>query len=151
MGTEYDVVFRAALARIKDFNIPLMDDAIAQEDFIMLMDSAILNFEYPRVNLKDKDDEAALFNNTLDFDTIQLLGYLIAYEWLNRVVLDIDVIKPGMSPEEFKTWSHGNSLTGLEKILNFHGKRINQIKRAYSRRTENNVPKLGGLAGGGRQ
>jgi hypothetical protein len=151
MSTSYDVVFRAALGRIKDFNIPLMDDAVATEDFKILMDSAILNFEYPRVNLKDKDDDLALFNNTLDFDTIQLLGYLVAYEWLNRVVLDIDVIKPGMSPEEFKTWSHGNSLTGLEKMLKFHEKRINNIKRAYSRRDENNISRLGGLAGGGRQ
>lgn len=151
MSTQYDVVFRAALGKIKDFNIPLMEDSVAIEDFKILMDSAILNFEYPRVSLKDKDDALLIFNNTLDFDTIQLLGYLIAYEWLNRVVLDIDILKPGMSPEEFKTWSHGNSLVGLEKMLKFHEKRINQTKRAYSRRDANNIPKLGGLAGGGRQ
>jgi len=151
MATSYEAVFKVVLGRIKDFNIPLMSDEVIEQDLILLMDSAILNFEFPRMNLKQKDDLTMTFNETLDFDTIQLLGQLTAYEWLSRVVMDIDLLKPSMSPEEFKTWSHGNSLIGLNKVLAFHSKRIADMKRSYSRRDENNKSKLGQLSGGGFQ
>jgi len=148
--TAYEVVFREVTFKIKDYSLAQFAPDLAEDYLISLMNSAIFNFEYPRVNLKDKDDTTKVFNSTLDFDTIQLLAELMAHDWLRGVSMDIDLMKPTMTPEEFKTFSGGNALSTLDKKIESNAKRVYALKKAYSARDEANKSKLGVLAGSGR-
>jgi hypothetical protein len=151
MGTSYEVVFRSALAKIRDFNLIELEDYVAEEELLEMMNTAILDFEYPRVNLKQKNDSTSEFDNVLDFDTIQLLGYLMAKAWLDLNIMNTDSLRTSMTPEEYKSSSKGLMLSSLDKINARYSDKVRQLKLAYSNRDENNKSKLGVLSGGGRQ
>jgi hypothetical protein len=144
--TPYDVVFKAFLGKLKDFSFALLPTDVAKEDMRILMDDAILNFEYPRMSLKLKDDATEMFLNELDFDTIQLLAYLMAEAYVNRVAMDIDMMRPSMTTEEFKSFSRGG-LGALTRRIEQYEKKIYSLKRAYSNRDADNKSRLNKLGG----
>lgn len=145
--TPYSIIFKKFLNHLK--NDPIyaqLDPVIAEDDMLDLMDAAILDFEYPKVDLKDKDDENMQFNNELGFDEIQLLSFMMSVKWLQRQINDISLMTPGMTPQEYKTFSRANQLDAIANALKMAEEKAKTLRLAYSRREGNRsaLYKLGG-------
>jgi hypothetical protein len=145
--TPYSIIFKKFLSLLK--NDPIyaeLDPAIAEDDMLDLLDAAIMDFEYPRVDLKDKDDTLMQFNNELGFDEIQILAFLMSVWWLRRQINAVDLMSPGMTPQEFKTFSSANQLNAIDNALKMAEQKAMTLRLAYSRRDGNRsaLYKLGG-------
>ena len=144
--TPYEKVFKAFLSKIQDPLYSHLEVHVAEDDLISLMNAAILNFEYPKVDLKSKDDQIQEFDNTLGFDEIEILGHLMAYEWMKRELRNVDSLRQTMTIRDFSTFSQANHINALVNAERKMQKEINQLKIKYSLRDGNssNLKSLGG-------
>lgn len=144
--TPYSKVFRVFLGKITDPLYSAFDAEVAEDDMMLLLDDAILNFDYPKVDLRAKNDELQEFDNELNFDEIQLLGYLMAHSWLRRQLRDVELLRQTMSPLEFQKYSQANHISILLNLQSADWQDIERLKKRYSRREDNKslLHKLGG-------
>lgn len=147
--TPYSLIFKKFLHALKyDPIYAELDIEVTEEDLLFLMDRAIVNFEYPKVNLKDKDDASQTFNNELGFDEIEILVVLMAVEWSRRQVYDVELSRPSMTPQEFRTFSNSNQLDALVRVLNNAEAHARRLRKAYSNRDESGKSAFYRLGGG---
>jgi len=144
--TPYEKVFKAFLSKIQDPLYAELEIEIAEDDLISIMDAAILNFEYPKVDLKDKDDEEQTFTNTLRFDEVQLLSHLMVLEWMKRELRSVDVLRQFKTTKDFSTFSQANHINSLVRAEKALSNDVKQLKIKYSIRDGNrsNLSALGG-------
>ncbi len=146
--TSYEKVFKAFLSKIQDPMYAEIDVYVAEDDLISLMDAAILNFEYPKIDLKDKDDELQRFNNALGFDEIQILSHLMVLEWMRRELRNVDSLRQSRTTKDFNTFSQANHINSLRSAENSITNQVEKIKIKYSLR-KGNEPILHDLGGDG--
>jgi len=135
--TPYEKVFRVFLGKITDPIYSTLDIEVAEDDMMILLDDAILNFEFPKVDLKAKDDVSMMFENDLGFDEIQILGHLMTHAWMRRELRDVELIRQTMSPAEFQRYSQANHINSLLKLEEENALYIEKLKKRYSRRHNN--------------
>jgi len=145
--TSYEIVFKSFLSKVQDPIFSQMEIGVVEDDLNSLLNAAILNFEYPKVNLKDKDDTLQQFNSDLTLDEIEILGHLMAYEWLNRGLQSIDLISQNMTTKDFNTFSQANHINALTNTLRQKEKQIRNMKIKYNIRN-GDEPDLHSLGGG---
>lgn len=147
--TPYSLIFKKFLNMLKyDPTYAEVSTEVAEEDMLLLMDRAILNFEYPKIPLKEKDDSTMEFANELGFDEVELVAVLMAVEWARRQIYDIELNRPTMTPQEFKTFSNSNQLDALGRVLESAEKHARRLKRAYANRDSSGKSALYRLGGG---
>lgn len=146
--TTYDIVFKAFLSKIQDPLYAEIDVAVAEDDLISIMDAAILNFEYPKVDLKNKDDAGQIFDEQLGFDEVQILSHLMVLEWMKRELRNIDGLRQFMTTKDFSTFSQANHVNSLIRAEEMISKDLKQLKVKYSMR-RGNAPDLTALGGDG--
>lgn len=150
MTTPYSSVFSVFLSKIQDDMYSTLTETEAEADMIDLLNNAIPNFEFPKIDIRDKDDTAKTFANDLSQDEINILGNLMVYEWLDRQINNIDLLKQRISNKDFKLTSQSAHLDSLMKLQENTEKRINKLKRNYSYRqtgSNYNKPDYSGLSG----
>ncbi len=136
METPYKTVFKAFLRRIND---PFFGEArqyLAEIDLIALLNQAILDFEFPKVDLTDKNDRAKKFNIELNFYVIEILASLMANNWMKRQLFDVELLRQTMSPLEFQRYSQANHISTLVSLLEKNMIYIDSLKKRYSRRNK---------------
>lgn len=146
--TPYDKVFKAFLSKIQDPLYAELEVYVAMDDLIEIMDAAILNFEYPKVDLKDKDDELELFTNTLGFDEVQILAQMMVLEWMRRELRNVDTLRQTVTTKDYSTFSQANHINALRNAETMESRRIEKLKIKYSMRN-GNQPVLQSLGGDG--
>lgn len=146
--TPYEKIYKAFLSKIRDPLYAHLEIEVAEDDLLSLMDAAILNFEYPKVDLKDKDDDDQTFTNELGFDEIQLLGHLMLLEWMRRELRSIDTLRQSYTTKDFQTFSQANHINALVNAERMVDRQLKQLKIKYSIR-EGNKSNLSSLGGDG--
>ena len=99
-----------------------------ERDWRMLLDSAIPNFRFPRVDL-DIDDSGN-FVGDLNNEEIQILATFMKCEWLNREILTWENIKPLYVERDF---SQANLIDKLQKLLDREESKARKLERIYYR------------------
>ena len=94
----------------------------------MLLDAAIPNFRFPRVDL-DIDDSGN-FVGDLNNEEIQILATFMKCEWLNREILTWENIKPLYVERDF---SQANLIDKLQKLLDREENKARKLERIYYR------------------
>lgn len=145
--TEYEKVFKPFLRRIKDPIFGILTEELATDELISIMDAAILKFNYPKVDLKDKDDTLQQFNQDLGFDEIQILASLMVVEWLEPIINDVSLLKQTKTSPEYKSFSQANHITAIEKLHENMKKENKKTLIDYSKR-DGNKSNLGKLVDG---
>lgn len=135
--TPYETVFKAFLSKVQEPLFAEIEIDVALDDLIGIMDGAILNFEYPKIDLKDKDDINQQFNNTLGFDEIQLLANLMVLEWVKRELRNVDSLRQFMTTKDFNTFSQANHINALVNAERMMRKDVKSLKIQYSIRNGN--------------
>jgi len=147
--TPYEKIFKSFLAKIQDPLYVQLEIHVAEDDLLSLMNAAILNFEYPKIDLKDKDDDTQQFTNELGFDEIEILGHLMAYEWMKRELRSIDALRQFTTVRDFNAFSQANHINALVNAERRAQREIKRLKIKYSMRDGNtsNLKVLGGDGG----
>ena len=99
-----------------------------ESDWRMLLDAAIPNFRFPRVDL-DIDDSGN-FVGDLNNEEIQILATFMKCEWLNREILTWENIKPLYVERDF---SQANLIDKLQKLLDREESKARKLERIYYR------------------
>lgn len=99
-----------------------------ERDWRMLLDAAIPNFRFPRVDL-DIDDSGN-FVGDLNNEEIQILATFMKCEWLNREILTWENIKPLYVERDF---SQANLIDKLQKLLDREENKARKLERIYYR------------------
>lgn len=109
--TSYQTVYDAFLAKILDdeWDNWLISDA--EKDWRQIMESAIPWFKFPRISLERNENG---FVNDLGQAEIQIIANFMKYEWLDRIILSWDNIKPLYTERDF---SPANMLDKLKQKL----------------------------------
>jgi len=151
MSTPYSTVFTSFLKKITDPIYAISPEDICVLDMIELLDSAIFNFEFPKVDIRDRDDFVEMFNQDLGIDEIEILANAMVLEWIERQVNDTQYFKSRLSTRDFKQFSPAEQLSSVMKLQERTEKKLKRIKVKYSYRgtgSNYNQANYDGLAGG---
>lgn len=151
MGTPYSRVYNSFLSKVTDYLYGSFTEEELTQDLTNLLDASIVEFEYPKINIRDKNNENQLFNANLSYDEIEIISYLMVERWLERQINDIQLIKQRFSNKDFQFTSQANHLIALMKNQERLQKKIVQLKRKYSYRKtsdQHNVADFSGLNSG---
>ena len=112
MATPLDKVYQAFLSKVEadDWMITEYWDEV-RKDWRMLLNSAIMEFRYPRVSL-DYDSTTETFYDELTNDEVQVLSSLMKLQWVKRCVATWDNIRQLYNSRDF---SQANFLDKLNK------------------------------------
>lgn len=149
MGTPYSVLYDSFLSKIEDPLYSDMTEVEAEKDMIKLLNSAIVHFDYPKVDVFNKDDNTALFAETLSVYEIEILALLMKIQWLQRQINSIYNIKQRMNDKDFRQTSQANHLTSLLQLEKRTKEDIVNLTKKYSYKDMNTrKPDFSGLSGG---
>lgn len=140
--TPYSDVFKAFLAEVRDTYYVVEPDAVdaaqrvaALEDhMISLLHKAIVRFSYPRVDIRDIDDEAQVFNATLGLDEIEILATGMVVNWARGELYNIDILRQTMTTKDFNTYSQAPHINALTRVADYSDKRLKKMLVRYSLR-----------------
>lgn len=116
--TPYENVFKSFLSKIQDDTYIRLSEEVIEDDLITLMNAAISDFRYPKVNLKNKNDMLMQFDSTLGLDEVEILAQGMVVHWLGRQLRSVDALRQNMTTKDFNTYSqasHINALVRAEK------------------------------------
>lgn len=126
--TRYDDVYDAFLAKISDDEwLEGLSDCVVHEDFRQILEGAIPYFKFPRISLTRN---SIGFTETLSSMEIQILATFMKAEWLDRVILDWENLRP-MYDE--KDWSPGNFLDKLNSLADRTDRKAKRLEAIYYR------------------
>lgn len=149
MTTPYSIVFDSFLGKIEDNWFSSLTQEDAETDMVKLLNSAIVNFEYPKVNIFDKDDAALLFTEDLSIFEVDIIAILMKHEWVKRDINSTKKLKQLFSSSDFRLTSQAAHLESLLKLEEVTREEIANRKVKYSYRGKNNLPDYAGLSGEG--
>lgn len=147
MSTPYSEVFDSFLSKIEDIDYAKMEKQDVEKDMITLLTSACVQFEYPKVNIDERDDSSMFFYVQLNQSEIEILSTLMTLEWIKRKIKSISVIRQAMTDRDFRLTSQANHLNTLLRLKKDTENDIEKLKTTYSY-TTNRKPNYDGLAGG---
>ena len=128
--TSIHKVYEAFLSKMLEDEWLHWTEEEIEADWRQLLDAAIPNFKFPRVDIDI--DENGNFYGDLGVEEIQILATFMKCEWLNRVLLTWENVKPLYVERDFSQANLIDKLKGvrasgtpereLEAIINGEGK-----------------------------
>ena len=149
MGTSFSTIYDTFLNKITDDLYTVMSLEEVEMDLEKFLDAAVVRFEFPKIDVKSRDNMIAMFYNDLGYDEIEILAELMKMEWIKRQINTIEITKMKYSDKDFKLTSQANHLAKLLELKKEQESDIRKLQRLYGRRNEKGAPNYSGLAGGG--
>ena len=133
MGTPFKKIYEVFLSKIEqdvwDLTIELNN---LEEDWFMLLRSAVNRFMFPRVSLEfDKEEQA--FIEELGEQEIQLLATFMKNEWLKRALYSWTLIRQEYSTKDFQLTSQANHMEKLKELVELSDYECKHMINLYSR------------------
>lgn len=113
MNTPYSKVFESYTSKIKDYELGELEDIVAESDMINILNSAIVSFRLPKVDIWNKNDELLTFNVELSYEEIEVLSTLMVREWFKRMIYNTDTLIQQFGETDFEFKSQANHLKAL--------------------------------------
>jgi hypothetical protein len=145
MSTPFEKVFDSFLSKIEDDLYTSLSVDI-EADLTKLLNGAIVQFDFPKVDIFDKDDNMQQFNVDLSIHEIEILANLMKLEWIKRQLNSVSLLKQMLGDKDFRLTSQANHLKVLIDLKMETEKEINSLVTKYSY-TNNRQSLYGGLSG----
>lgn len=126
--TSIHKVYEAFLSKMLEDEWLNWTEEEVERDWRTLLDGAIPNFKFPRVDLDIDDSDC--FVGDLNNEEIQILATFMKCEWLNREILTWENIKPLYVERDF---SQANLIDKLQKLLDREEYKARKLERIYYR------------------
>ena len=111
MATPYEKIYESFLAKVRSYEIPLMDEEDAKEflhDFIV---SASTKFHVCRKDLSDVNDTLECFNEDLSTIEIEILSNYMVLDYIDSTYIRTPtLLKVSLSSKDFNAFSNANLL-----------------------------------------
>ena len=125
--TPYSKIYDAFLAKILEDEWGSWTQEEVEKDMKAILDSAIPWFKFPKVSLEQTEDG---FVGNLESAEIQILAGYMKCEWLNRVIMTWENVKPLYAERDF---SQANLLDKLNQTLQYEQKKTAKLESNYYR------------------
>lgn len=145
MTTPFDKLFDSFLSKIED-DLYANLSVDVEADMTKLLNSAIVQFDFPKVDIFDKDDDAQQFNVDLSIHEIEILSNLMTLEWIKRQMKSVSLLKQMLGDKDFRLTSQANHLKVLIDLKAETEKEVQSLITKYSY-TNNRQSLYGGLSG----
>ena len=126
--TSIHKVYEAFLSKMLEDEWLNWTEEEIERDWRTLLDGAIPNFKFPRVDLDIDDSDC--FVGDLSNEEIQILATFMKCEWLNREILTWENVKPLYVERDF---SQANLIDKLQKLLDREEYKARKLERIYYR------------------
>lgn len=154
--TLFSTVYNFFLGKITDDMYVSLGQEAAYDDMQQMLITATHQFPYPKVNLRDYDlaydDQENLskgkFNNTLDYEEIDILTDYMVISWIKRQIAHCRLVELNYSGADAKALNTRSQITALTGMSTFFNKELKVKVRMYSNRTtdENGLSRHSDLA-----
>ena len=132
MATPYDIVYNRALQKFTDYefaNLPERDMEEMLHDWLL---SAIAKFRQCKNDLSDRDEELRQFNVDLEDEEVEILGIMLAREWLQPQLQSSLLTKQIFSGKEQNYFSQSQHIKELIELDNRLKTEAQKLSRDYS-------------------
>ena len=111
MATTFETIYNTALRKLEDFDLANMPEQDLEDTLHGYLISAIAQF---RKCKKDRDEEAKQFNVDLEDEEIEILGIMVARQWLQPYVNSSLLAKQIVGGKEENWYSQASHLSQLQ-------------------------------------
>lgn len=116
MATPYSDVIDVFLGKVNDYDLPKFTDTEKVDIVTGYLKSACRKFyKICVIDLTDRDDNLAQFNQTLDDEVIEILSELMMVEWLKPKMLSSENLKNCLSTKDYVLFSPANLLNAVRE------------------------------------
>ena len=130
--TSYETIYNVALSKISDPQLAMLPDEDLAEILCGWMKSAIAKHRKCVSDLSDRDDELYQFNSDLTDLEIEILGILIAREWVSSQLLSVTNTLQVFSGKETNYYSQSAHLKELQLLDEKLRLEAQQLSRDYT-------------------
>lgn len=132
MATKFSELYERFVGQINDYSIVRMGQEVAEKTFEGYLKSSISKFNQCKIDLKDRDETAKAFNQTLGDEEIDVLVTLMIVEYLKPQVLHSQKMKMMLSDSDYKSYSQANQLNAMLMLYKQFQKDADLVKTNYS-------------------
>ena len=132
--TKFTDIYDTFLNKITD---DMYMELTQEETYAMLFDlfeSALVWFEFPRVNIHDYDLELEEYNINLSLEEINIIATYMVVEWLNQQLASVELVRMKYSGSDFKFTSQANHMHKLTNLQKEYERKGFHLQRLYKRR-----------------
>lgn len=136
MATPYHAIHSRAIAKITDYDILHFDLSTRERMLNEYLLSAQVEFQrLCKVDLSDKDEKLAQYNQDLSDEIIEILATGEAYYWLCPKVLNTENLYNVLNTKDFSMYSPANLLKELQALKDMFWKDFKRKMYEYTYRT----------------
>lgn len=117
MATPYVYVIDRAQFRVMDYDVLKRTFQEQYDLMYKFLLSAIADFSpYCHIDLNDRSEELAQFNQTLDNEVMEILALGVAYYWMSSRTLNSELLYNRLSTKEYSYFSPANLLREVQTL-----------------------------------
>ncbi|RFZ78222.1 hypothetical protein DS742_13975 [Lacrimispora amygdalina] len=137
MATLYTVIYDSVLPKLKDFDIPLMEENEVYEMLHEHLRPAIVSFHTCKKDLSSRNEAEGKFNDDLDDMEIEILSNYLLLSFIDSNYIRVPtVLKASLSSKDFNAFSPANFLDKLILMHNTYLKENETLLSRYSWRKQ---------------
>ena len=133
-GTAFKEIYIKFKAKITDDMFmeltPGETDSLLKE----LLLNSLHNFEFPRVNIYDYNEELEEYNISLTTEEQNIIATYMIVEWLSQQLASVENTRMKYSGSDFKFTSQANHMAKLQAMKKDYERRGFHLQRLYKRR-----------------
>ena len=130
--TSYEVIYNTALSKITDPQLAMLPEEDLENMLSGWMKSAIAKHRRCTSDLSDRDEELKQFNADLTDLEIEILGILMAREWVSSQLLSVTNTLQVFSGKETNYYSQSAHLKELQALDEKLRLEAQQLSRDYT-------------------
>lgn len=135
-STPFSVVYDRFLSKITDDMYMEMTEEETENLLQELLLNAIPWFEFPRVDLEQRDESEFLVS--LSNEEINILATYMIVEWMGQQLATVELIRMKYSGSDFKFTSQANHMHKLKDLQKEYERKGLHLQRLYKRRKADN-------------
>lgn len=133
-NTSFSDIYRRFKAKITDDMYmeltPIETDRLLKE----LLLNSLHNFEFPRVNIYDYNEELEEYNIKLTPEEQNIIATYMIVEWLSQQLASVENTRMKYSGSDFKFTSQANHMAKIQAMKKDYERRGFHLQRLYKRR-----------------
>jgi hypothetical protein len=130
--TSYATLYKRCLAKIEDPTLAMLSDEDLKDMLHGYLVSAVAKHRMCANNLSDRDDELMQFNSDLSDLEIEIVGLLMAREWVSQQLLSVTNTLQVFSGKETNYYSQAAHLKELQALDEKYRLEAQQLSRDYT-------------------
>jgi hypothetical protein len=130
--TSYESLYNVALSKITDPQLAILPEEDLEGMIYGWMKSAIAKHRKCKSDLSDRNDELKQFNSDLTDLEVEILGILIAREWVSSQLLSVTNTLQVFSGKETNYYSQAAHLKELQALDEKLRLEAQQLSRDYT-------------------